>query len=88
MKQEAKVNWLSVRNQDRINFIIMYGILRVGLIFTLIVTFLDYTRDCGFTVSHLKGYLSQEWFLIPFRGIVFGILWGMVTWKRNKTLLH
>jgi hypothetical protein len=40
--------------RDKTNFIFFYGILKVGMPFTVVVTLLDYTWDYGFAYLTLN----------------------------------
>lgn len=82
MTPKQKEKWLPIHEKGKTHFIIYYGILRIGLFFALGLSLMRLIWDNDFTLSHLKDYLSKEWFWIPFRCLFFGITLGWLWWGR------
>ena len=84
MNPEQKDLWLRHYGEGEASFIIHFGVLKVGILFTLFVFSTEYLEKYGLSFSDLSLYVKEKWVFILFRAIVFGALFGYVTWKRNE----
>ncbi|MEW6130704.1 MAG: hypothetical protein AB1757_26980 [Acidobacteriota bacterium] len=73
---------LSIHRQGKTRFIIFNGILKIGLLSTVLFTLIDYGFEYGLTFSDLSVYLSKNAFWIPFRRFFFGYFIGLFMWRK------
>ena len=84
MKHEQKEAWSVTRQRGKRRFVLLHGILRWGLLWTILVALIECFLKYGFNLSQWGSFLTQEWFWILFRGIVFGVLMGFTLWRNNE----
>jgi len=84
MKPGQRRKWAVLRQQGEGRFVILHGILRMGLSWGLILSLIEYLIKYGFSLFGLGNHLAQEWFWIIFRASLFGVVMGFSLWRINE----
>jgi|ERR1051325_10371185 hypothetical protein len=86
MNTEQKSKWAETRAKGKSRFILSQGILRIGLLVSVLTTVGNYFFQYGFTISKIAEYvLSDETIFKFFFGwLLYGLLMGLLLWNFNE----